>query len=134
MLNRVIFILSLIGFAVSAFLAYEYSQTGPITCPIGGGGCEAVRKSNYSKLAGIDLPIFGLMFYFTLASLTIFLTQQFDKLINKVRILVAFSGFAFGIYLIYLEAFVIKAWCFWCLSSFVVSVLIFLLCLQKQKS
>lgn len=134
MLNRVIFILSLIGFAVSAFLAYEYSQTGPIACPIGGGGCEAVRKSNYSKLAGIDLPIFGLMFYFTLASLTIFLTQQFDKLINKVRILVAFSGFVFGIYLIYLEAFVIKAWCFWCLSSFVVSVLIFLLCLQKQKS
>lgn len=133
-INRAIFVLSLIGFFVSTFLAYEYSQKGPITCPITGSGCDLVRKSSYSNFAGIDLPVFGLMFYFTLAFLTIFLTQKFDKLVNRVRILLAFSGFAFGVYLTYLEAFVIKGWCFWCLSSFVVSILIFLLCLMKQKS
>ncbi len=75
-LNRAIFVLSILGLTVSAYLAYEYSLSGPVNCPIDGGGCEIVRKSSYSSLLGIQLPYFGILFYLVLAFLSVFLTQD----------------------------------------------------------
>ncbi|MBI2596744.1 hypothetical protein HYW41_01155 [Candidatus Daviesbacteria bacterium] len=79
-INRIIFVLSLIGLTVSAYLAYEYSLNSPIACPLTGSGCEVVKKSSYSKFLGIQLPYFGLVFYLVLASLSVFLSQTFNKL------------------------------------------------------
>ena len=131
MSNRLIFTLSLLGLIVSAFLAFEYIQTGPIVCPITVTGCEIVRKSSYSQIFGIDLPYFGILFYLTIAAMSVWLTQKSDSLISKLRFLVSFSGFVFGLYLTFLEAFVISAWCIWCLASFIISGLIFLICLKQ---
>lgn len=130
--NRIIFTLSLLGLIVLAFLAFEYIQTGPIVCPITGNGCDIVRKSSYSKLLGTDLPYFGLLFYAVIAAMSVWLTQKSDKLVSRLRLLVSFIGFAFGVYLTFLEAFVIHAWCIWCLTSFFISIIIFLLCIIGQ--
>jgi len=131
MSNRIIFILSLLGLIVTAFLAFEYIQTGPIVCPITGAGCELVRKSSYSKILGIDLPYFGILFYIAVATITIWLIQKSDKLVSGLRLLVSIIGFAFGVYLTFLEAFVIHAWCIWCLTSFIISGFIFLICIEE---
>ncbi|MBI2086274.1 vitamin K epoxide reductase family protein [Candidatus Daviesbacteria bacterium] len=125
-INRLIFFLSLAGLAVSAFLAFEYSQSS-IVCPISGVGCNIVRKSNYSSFLGISLPYLGITFYLTLAILTVFLTQSFNLLFQFLRLIITFLGFAFGIYLTFLEAFVIRAFCIWCLISFIISTVIFVL-------
>lgn len=133
LLNRSIFVFSILGLAVSVYLAYEYSLSGPINCPIGGGGCDLVRQSQYSSLLGIQLPYFGILFYLVVAFLSIWLTQHADKLVTYFRLLVSFSGFAFGVYLTYLEAFVIDAYCFWCVISFTISIVIFILCIIHLK-
>lgn len=133
MINRAIFILSLLGLFVSAFLAYEYSQTGPVICPLAGSGCEIVRKSEYSSLFGINLPLFGVVFYLVIACLSIVLSNKFIKKVNLLRIIISFSGFAFGVYLTFAEAFIIKAYCIWCIISFITSILILYLVLLKNK-
>ncbi len=122
--NRLIFILTLVGLVVSAYLAYEYNLSGPINCPIGGKGCDIVRTSQYSSFLGISIPYLGIVFYITLAFLTIWLTQSYNKIIDLARFLISFSGFVFGVYLTYLEAFVIGAYCFWCVTSFIISIII----------
>lgn len=129
LLNRSIFIFSILGLAVSAYLAYEYSLGGSVNCPIGGGGCDIVRISKYSSFFGIDIPYLGIVFYLAVAFLSVLLTQGFKKIINLVRLLISFSGFAFGVYLTFLEAFVIGAYCFWCVTSFIISIIIFALCI-----
>lgn len=129
--NRLIFIFSLLGLAVSSFLAYEYSLGGPINCPIGGSGCDLVRISPYSTLLGIDIPYFGIVFYLTIALLTVWFTQSRTKLIHYFRLLLSFSGFIFGVYLTYLEAFLIGAYCFWCVVSFIISIIILILCIIR---
>ena len=121
-LNRIVFIFSLLGLLVSAFLFYEYSLSGPVACPIG-GGCDAVRASAYSKFLGVSIPIWGIIFYLFMAALSIF------RLV-KPQLLFAIGGFAFGIYLTFLEIFVIHAICFWCVLSFIISFVI-LLCAAK---
>lgn len=130
-LNRGIFILSMVGVGISTFLAYEYLQPSPIACPITGGGCETVRKSEYSAVFGISIPYLGILYYLTTASLSILLTQSYQKLLDQLRLALSFAALIFGIYLTSLEAFVIKAWCFWCVASFIVSVLILMLALKS---
>lgn len=127
MINRLIFAFSILGLAISAFLAYEYLLPTPVICPITGTGCDIVRKSEYSSILGISIPYLGVLFYTTTAFISIWLLQRFHKLINSLRFLSALLAVIFGIYLTYLEAFVIQAYCFWCVSSFIVSVIIFVL-------
>ena len=133
MINRIIFILSLLGLFISAFLAYEYSLSSPVICPIAGAGCEIVRKSIYSSLFGISLPYFGIAFYLVIAILSIILANKYIKRISDLRILGSFFGFAFGVYLTLAEAFLIKAYCIWCIISFIISILILYLAFLKHK-
>lgn len=127
MLNRSIFIFSIIGLVISAFLAYEYLLPVPIVCPLTGTGCETVRKSEYSTFLGISIPYLGVLYYAFIAIVSIWLTQKYQRNIDWIRLLVSGLAFAFGAYLTLLEAYVIKAYCFWCLSSFIVSIVIMVL-------
>ncbi len=122
--NRAIFFLSLIGLLISVFLFYEYSLSGPMVCPLG-GGCDIVRSSPYSSFLGISIPIWGIGFYLSLAILSVFR-------LGKLQLMLALCGFAFGLYLTFLEAFVIGAFCFWCVLSFIISFVI-LICAVKLK-
>ncbi len=124
--NRIIFILSLVGLAVASFLFYEYNIAGTIICPTG-QGCDIVRASQYSRFLGISIPFLGIVFYLTMAILSVIHTHDLPRrVVRKLQVLVAVSGVSFGIYLTFLEAFVIGAFCFWCVLSFIISIMILL--------
>lgn len=120
--NRVIFILSLLGLLIASFLFYEYNIAGTVVCPTG-AGCDIVRASPYSRFLGISIPLLGIIFYFTMAILSVVHSHDLPrKIARRLQLLVTISGVAFGVYLTYLEAFVIKAYCFWCILSFIISL------------
>ncbi len=122
--NRLVFVFSLFGLLVASYLLYEYSFNGQFICPTG-SGCDIVRASSYSKFAGISIPILGVIFYWAMAFLSVVHSHDLPKkLVRKLKFLIAASGVGFGIYLTCLEAFVIKAFCFWCVTSFIISVAI----------
>lgn len=131
--NRLVFIFSLLGLGVATFLLYEYSLNGPILCPTG-RGCDIVRASSYSNFFGISIPLLGAAYYLAMAVLSVVHSHQLPhKLVRKLQLLAALSAVIFGVYLTYLEGFVIKAYCFWCVSSFIISVVIFLALLLSKK-
>lgn len=120
--NRIIFVLSLLGLLVASFLFYEYNIAGTIVCPTG-EGCDIVRASPYSSFLGISIPFLGIIFYLTMAILSVVHSHDLPKkLARKLQLLVAVMGVGFGVYLTYLEAFVIGAYCFWCVLSFIISL------------
>lgn len=124
--NRLVFIFSLLGLFVAAFLLYEYNFSTSVICPTG-GGCDVVRTSIYSSFLGVSIPIWGVVFYLGMAVLSVVRSQKlFHKIVAKLHLLGAIAGVGFGIYLTYLEVFVIKAICFWCVLSFIISVAILL--------
>lgn len=121
--NRIVFFLALLGLAVSAFLAYEYSLSASIVCPVAGGGCDAVRASNYSSFLGISIPYLGIAFYLFMLVLSVLRSHKLaDLRLKKLQFLAALSAFLFGVYLTYLEGFVIGSYCFWCITSFMISI------------
>jgi uncharacterized membrane protein len=124
----VVAVLSLLGLLVSTYLTlYKLGYVGKLPCAI--GGCEIVQASKYAYFLGLPVALWGVGAYACLLVLSLAGLQP-GRAANR-RIAVAISvisavGVLFSAYLTSLEAWVIHAWCQWCMSSAVVITLIFL--------
>jgi len=130
-------ILILAGFFDALYLHWVYtSPNHPLVCL--GGGCDVVRASKYASLWGHALPDYGVLMYGVL--LVAVLLEAWVAAAGTRRSLqlavvaIAIVGFAFSLYLTSLEAFVIHAWCAWCVGSAVIVTLILLLSLTDLRS
>ena len=134
-INRLVFLLSILGIFISLYLLERYITGGHVACgPVSVGfECDTVKNSMYSLFLGIPLPAYGLVFYFTIFFLsfikTIIISHQ--KLIDSFLLFFSFFGVLVSVYLLYLELFVIFAVCLWCTISGIISGAIFLLCLKS---
>lgn len=121
-------LLSLTGLFISAYLyLYKVGKIGSLAC--GTGGCETVQWSPWSRIAGIEVALVGLVGYATLLVLCLAALQptMMDRR-APASLLAVLSGIGvlFTLYLTYLELFVIHAICRWCVASGVIIVGIFI--------
>ncbi len=136
MKQRAIFLLSLVGLFISALLWWMYtSPSRPMLCL--GSGCDEVRSSSYAVAWGIPLPVYGVLMYVGLALLSLAAVRfgaggrqaaYFAKVPELARngiLLIAGAGFLVSLYLTGLEAFVIEAWCIWCVASALIITAVF---------
>jgi len=107
-------VLTLAGIAIAGYLTWvHYEGLSPICTT---GGCERVQASSYSEIGPIPVALLGLIGYVViLASLAIR-----GDVGRAATFMLALAGFAFSVYLTYLELFVIDAICQWCVASAVV--------------
>jgi len=92
------------------------SQTGA-ACDLGGFNCDAVLASRYSKLLGVPLAYWGLAYYLTLFFLAVVYLDFKHKIIFRMIEMAIFSGFFVSLILFYIQAFILKAFCIYCLIS-----------------
>ena len=114
--RRLAALLALLELAIAVYLEIERARGRSVACPIGGGGCETVQQSSYSKLAGVPLPILGLIG----AGAMLVTTLLGDPRARTAAFVLAAAGALFSLYLAGLQAFEIHAYCAWCLSSAVI--------------
>jgi uncharacterized membrane protein len=135
-LNRmVVAVLALLGLSVALYMvAYALGLTGPIICNV--GSCETVQNSPYSRIGGIPVAAFGAVGYLALLAAS-FLGLQPRFIEARWVSLCLFGGGVMGVffsgYLTYLEAYVIHAWCQWCVSSAIIMVLAFFFSIPELK-
>ena len=119
--------LSLLGLFVSLYLLFAYtSPSRPMVCI--GTGCDAVRASAYSTLGGVSMPVFGVLGYILLSVVVIaesLFSGRAARLARHAFLGMTGFGFLFSLYLEYLQAFVIHAYCAWCVTSGVVMTALF---------
>ncbi|MGA2820722.1 MAG: vitamin K epoxide reductase family protein [Anaerolineales bacterium] len=113
-------ILALAGLGVAGYLSYvELSGTEAFCGPV--GGCNVVQASRYAKLFGVvPLGLFGASGYLLVLISAAASLSRWDVLTKPARLAVfaeALLGTAFSAYLTYLEIFVLRAACIWCLTS-----------------
>ncbi len=112
-------LVSLLGLFVSAYLyLYKIGRIGTLAC--GTGGCETVQASAWSRFAGVEVALIGVVGYASL--LAVALVSLRPNLADRSWPAAAFTSLAaagvlFTIYLTYLELFVIHAICRWCVGS-----------------
>jgi uncharacterized membrane protein len=124
--------LSLAGLLVSVYLLlYKLGVTGPLVCGAG-GGCEQVQASRWAELLGIPVAAYGVAGYLVLLGVSLAgLRAPWIERREPTNWLVILSGIgvAFSLYLTYLELFVIRAICRWCLVSAVLITAVFVVSL-----
>jgi uncharacterized membrane protein len=121
--------LIVIGIGVAGYLSYVETQEVEAVCgPV--GDCNAVQTSPYATLFRfLPVGILGLLGYFGL--LAAWLARKYIPQLEKPAAIayygMAFFAVVFSLYLTYLEPFVIKAVCAWCITSAVIVTLLLLL-------
>lgn len=121
--------LSLIGLADASYLTYDHYTGTSVVCNIF-DDCNLVTTSEYSEIFGISVALFGALYYLSvLISALLFTILKQDTFKNRIlKILYTISplGFLASLWFVYLQLFVIKAICLYCMISATTSTLIFI--------
>jgi uncharacterized membrane protein len=131
----VIWIAAVVGVIDSAYLAYIKFSHVAIYCTPGLGDCATVNSSRWSELWGIPIALFGLATYLAVLFLVAFGSKiKFAKpYVNYALFGIGLVGFLYSLYLTYLELFVIRAICQWCILSAICITVIFIASIFRLK-
>ena len=128
--------LSLIGFFVAVYLyLFKIGRIPGLAC--GTGGCETVQASPWATFLGLPVALYGVAGYLAcLVCALIGIQTGGDRRHWSDDLLLAGAGAGvlFSGYLTYAEAFLIEAWCRWCVGSAVIITLVFLSAVLARRS
>jgi len=120
-------VLAILGLGVALYLTYVETQNVAAICgPV--GDCNAVQTSPFAKLFGfLPVGLLGALGYVAIL-VAWALARRSDGTPGRLAALVIFGmalfGVLFSIYLTYLELYIIRAVCMWCLASAVIMSLV----------
>ena len=118
-------ILSLAGFFDSAYLTILHYKNIIPPCQIA-KGCETVLTSQFSTIFGIPIALLGSLFFLVLIFLLLLKKNHYFKPL-------ALSGAIVGVILFYIQAFVLHAFCQYCLLTEAILFSIFAVSFKLKK-
>jgi uncharacterized membrane protein len=105
----------LLGLADATYLTV-IALTGEAAACGGQAGCSEVLGSAYSKIGGIPVAMFGVAGYFTAFSCATFAAFNYPRA-RKFFAIVVTMLFAATLWFLYVQAFLLHAFCRFCLFS-----------------
>lgn len=133
-------VLSLIAMGITGYLTYlKFAPTDSSFCVLG-GDCDIVNASQWSYFPFTEIPvsILGLGTYLLFFVFSIVLIKKmvnWRKIHSKLNELLVLNalrylsiiGVLFSLWLTYVEAFILQAWCEYCVTQQIIIILIMLL-------
>ncbi len=117
--------LAFLGLLDSWYLAQSAVSNSPIVCDIDGlNDCNTVAQSPYSKLLGIPLAVYGIVFYGALILVSVMLLRLETRKLYQVHMAVAGIGALASVYFIFVQMTLIRAFCIYCIASAVISFVV----------
>ena len=134
-------VLASIGAVDTGLITLKRWQVVPeLACPVTGDGCDIVLNSPWATVLGQPLALFGFLAYATvlvLAVTPLVAPKQSRWQLNRTTwpllMPLSLSMAVFSLSLVGLMVVVIQAFCFFCLLSAVLSVLLFLIALLGHR-
>jgi len=119
-------VVALVGVLDASYLTVEHLSGNSVRCMVV-TGCDEVLQSSYATVAGgVPVAAVGLAAYFTVFSLATLAAFGYDGARKLLAPLVAVMFLA-TLWFLYLQAFVIHAFCVYCLLSAAVTTTLTLL-------
>jgi uncharacterized membrane protein len=124
-------LVALVGLVDASYLTAEHLSGNSVRCMIV-SGCDEVLQSSYSTVAGgVPVAAVGALAYFAAFSLSTLAAYGYDGARRLLVPLVAVMFLA-TVWFVYLQAFVIRAYCVYCLLSAAVTTTLTLLVLGRR--
>ena len=121
-LYTIVAIVAVAGLADATYLTVQALTGETLSCG-GSPDCFRVLGSSYAKLGGIPLAMLGALAYFTAFTFAIFAAFGYSWAPRFVA-LIAGAMFLTTLWLLYVQAFLLHAYCRYCLFSAAITFLI----------
>jgi uncharacterized membrane protein len=115
-------IVSVIGLADATFLTVQALTGETLSCG-GSPDCSRVLGSSYAKVGGIPVAMLGALAYFSVFSFATFAAFGHGW-VRKFLALTVGAMFMATLWLLYVQAFLLHAYCRYCLFSAAITFLI----------
>lgn len=119
-------LLAIVGLGVSTYLTVEHLRGSLPNCSIT-GGCESVLTSKYATIGPVPTASFGVVYYLVIIISGALYLDVGNILIMRLVGWLMVAGFVVSLYLVYLQLWVIGAICLYCMTSALVSTLLFII-------
>lgn len=129
-----ILVAALGGFGVAANIWHTKSSGKQLVCPTG-SNCNVVVNSRFSKFLGISLEYWGMTYFIVILCAYSSILMQPGLLSMPIFlwavVLLTVGASMFSCYLLFVQAFLLKAWCIWCILAASISLTIFFISLTS---
>ena len=123
--------LALAGILDAGYLVWKHYRhnAGPLVCPLD-HDCSKVTESKWSTVFWVRNEVLGLLFYVSMlvAGLVIFFVPGFSLFSLSLPLLVKMGagvGLSFSLFLLWVQLYKIKDYCFYCMLSALINLLLF---------
>jgi len=116
-------ILSIMGIAITLYISLAHLLNKKVVYPLDGKSCNIVLGSKYSKTLGIKNEFIGLIYY--IAIITALFMASSNAIILTAKIASGIAA-AYSIILFGIQIKIIKSYCFWCISTAIINILLFI--------
>jgi uncharacterized membrane protein len=127
MYDVLIVILSVIGFLIAFHIYHKKHEAHKMVCVVG-KKCDVVLASKYKKTFGLGNEVLGMIYYFVIFVMGLWFIFGEDNVagfsLEALLIILGVIGVLFSVYLTYLQFFVLKSICDYCIGSAIVTFLI----------
>lgn len=115
-MTTILYIFGFIGVLDTLYLIYHKIRGTDVACPFfPKEWCYKVQHSPQSKTFGIPNSVLGFLMYIIIIVLTALFAGG-SILLWPIQAVVTF-GFLFSMYFLYIQGFILKAFCTWCVVS-----------------
>ena len=118
-------IVSFIGFLDASYLTIAHYTGLALRCSVF-NGCDQVTTSPYSVILGIPVALLGVFYYLAILLATLFYFDSRKAWLPKYIAWATNAGLAASVWFVFLQLFVIKAICQYCMISATTSTLLFI--------
>ena len=118
--------LAVVGIANAGYLVWKhYQHARPLVCPLG-HDCSTVTESKWSNIFFVRNEVMGLLFYISMLAAGVaafFLSHPLLFLAIKIA---TGLGLILSLFLLWVQLYKVKDYCFYCIISALINVLLFL--------
>ena len=119
-----VIILAILGIINTSYLIISRLKKRKLICPIN-QDCNKVVESKWSKIFYINNDYLGLLYYLFILIGVLYLNFVSENILFIMKI-VSIISLSFSIFLFYIQARIIKSYCFYCILSLLINLFIFI--------
>ena len=121
------FVLTILGLVDTGYLVYKHGKKKPMVCPLE-HDCSKVTESKWSTVLGVRNELLGFLFYVSLffGMLVGSVVPALHPLLLLFFFISTSIGALYSLFLVIIQFAVIKDYCFYCMISASLTLLLFL--------
>lgn len=120
----ILFVAALIGFADSTYLTAQHIRGVLPPCGLS-STCDTVLTSSYASIGPLPVAGAGMLYYGTMLVLLIAYFDTYRRQILHWASWLSSAGMLGTLYFVFVQAFILHAWCMYCLGSALMTLVLF---------